>query len=64
MQQQTAQELEDYLKDLQTVKNALKQSRDCGLDVEVVVWALKSMKENPSLSVSEAIETGFWEWAK
>jgi len=52
------------MNDLQTVKNALEQSRDCGLDVEVVVWALKSMKENPSLTISEAIEMGFWEWAK
>ena len=52
------------MEELNTVKNALDQSRECGLDTEVVVWALKCMKEDPTLTVSEAIELGFWEWAK
>lgn len=50
--------------ELDIVRNALNQSRDCGLDVEVVAWALQCMKEDPALSIGEAIELGFWEWAK
>ena len=35
-----------------------------GLETEVVTWALIYMKNNPSLSISEAITMGYYEWVK
>ena len=50
--------------EMDAVAMALEQSREEGLDAEVVTWALRYMKENPSLTISEAIAMGFYEWIK
>jgi hypothetical protein len=50
--------------EMDAVAEALEQSREEGLDAEVVTWALRYMKENPSLTISEAITMGFYEWVK
>lgn len=52
------------LDEFDAVKNALKGASEYGLEVEVVVFALKYMKENPRLRVEEAIGLGFDEWVK
>jgi hypothetical protein len=54
---------ENY-KNMEAINNALNGAAEYGLEVEVVYWALKAMKENPSLRIEEAIEIGFWEWVK
>jgi len=46
------------------VNDCLLEAQDCGLESEVVFTALKSMKENPNLSISEAIKCGLSEWVK
>ena len=51
-------------KNMETINNALNGAAEYGLEVEVVYWALKAIKENPSLSIEEAIEIGFLEWVK
>jgi len=50
--------------EMDAVSIALQQSREEGLDAEVVTWALRYMKEDPSLSISEAITMGYYEWIK
>ena len=52
------------LDEFDAVKNALKDASEYGLEVEVVVFALKYMKENPRLTIEEAIGLGFDEWVK
>lgn len=44
--------------------NALSDAKEYGLQTEVVWSALKSMKENPNLTIEEAITNGFSEWIK
>lgn len=46
------------------VKEALNHAKEEGLQAEVVAWSLMFMKANPSLSVSEAITLGYFEWIK
>jgi hypothetical protein len=55
---------EMLVSEMDAVAIALEQSREEGLDVEVVTWALRYMKENPSLTISEAITMGYYEWVK
>ena len=52
------------VKDFDIIKNALNESNKYGLTVEVVAWALQSMKADPTLSVGEAMALGLWEWIK
>ena len=43
---------------------ALANAYQMSLEVEVVTCALKHMKENPNLTVDEAITMGYSEWVK
>jgi len=56
--------MEEILKEFRAVKLTLAEAIDAGLEVEVVVFALKAMKENPSLTIEEAILIGYEEWIK
>lgn len=55
---------DEILKEFKAVELVLKESINYGLEVEVVVFALKAIKENPSLSIEEAINIGYEEWIK
>lgn len=44
------------------VRNSLIRSGEYGLQVETVTWALKAMKEDPNLSIAEAMCCGLGEW--
>jgi len=48
----------------ETVNTALKNASQYDLQVEVVIYALQYMKENPSLTVEQAITMGYDEWIK
>lgn len=50
--------------DVKTVSEALFHAAEFKLEVEVVSHALKHMKENPSLTVGEAITLGYFDWVK
>ena len=54
----------EIIEELQTVKNLLLKSSEYGMQSEVVTWALQNMKENPSLSIGDAMEIGYSEWIK
>lgn len=49
-------------KEFESVQNALKKAEEYGMQTEVVTDALKAMKENPKLTISQAIEAGCREW--
>jgi len=48
--------------DMNVVNEILQTSFDEGLTAEVVFFALKAMKDNPSLTVLEALKFGCEEW--
>ncbi len=50
--------------ELTTIKACLKEAMEWGLEVEAVAWALISLKDNPELSISEAMMLGVTEWIK
>ena len=49
----------DYIDD---VKDTLEVAGDYGLEVEVVLFALIALKDNPKISITEALERGLTEW--
>jgi hypothetical protein len=42
----------------------IKEAFKSGLAAEVFVFAVKAMKENPNLSIIEAMTIGYEEWIK
>jgi len=46
------------------VSEALKQAREHGLEAEVVLFALISMRRDPSQTLIQAMEAGMEEWIK
>jgi hypothetical protein len=56
---------ENYIaKEMEIISDLLEEARKEGMEVEVVTWALYDMKNNSSLSPSQAISCGFNEWIK
>ena len=55
---------EETIKELIYVDHLLKLAEYHNLEAEVVVFALKSMKSDPLLSVEEAMALGYEEWVK
>ena len=45
-------------------QQCLNTARHWGLEAEVVVWAMKELKENPKLSIADALSAGLNEWIK
>ena len=52
------------MKDLEIIKEVLKESAIHGLQIEVVYSALKFMKQQPELTISEAIQFALNDWVK
>ena len=50
--------------ELTYVSEALKQAREYGIEAEVVMMALISMRRDPSQTLVEAMEAGMEEWIK
>ena len=50
--------------EIKNIAEILNQAKEFNLEAEVVVWALKYMKENPRLTINEAITLGYNEWIK
>jgi len=49
---------------LNTAHLVLEEAKQFGVQVEVMVWAVRYMKEDPSLSVEQAIILASNEWIK
>jgi len=45
-------------------EGVLKEANEWGMETEVVVWALKHLKDDPSLTIEEALICGLGEWIK
>ena len=52
------------LREWESISEALRGASEFDLQVEVVWFALKAVKENPQLTIEEAINIGFDEWIK
>lgn len=52
------------MEDLQTIYTILQEAKEYGLETEVILSALQSMKGNPNQSLTEAMHTGMGEWIK
>lgn len=55
---------EEITKSMDVVASALHEAAKHNLQIEVVTWALKYMKEDPTISIEEAITMGLNEWVK
>ena len=55
---------ENITTDLELTSLLLTHASEHGLDVEVVISALKAMKDDPNLTLQEAMHVGFFEWIK
>jgi len=51
-------------KDISQIQNLVYQALDFDLEAEVVYAALRAMKDNPNLSIVDAMQQGFNEWVK
>lgn len=58
MQEQTTQQ------EMELISNMLDSALEYGMEVEVIYFALKYMKENPNISPAEAFALGVTEWVK
>lgn len=53
-----------YLNEWEAVHEALKVAAEFDLQTEVVLYAFKYLKENPSLTIDEVMTMSLNEWIK
>lgn len=56
--------MNDITHEILFIESLLDEAVECNLLSEVVFFALKAMKEQPTLTESEAIILGYNEWIK
>ena len=56
--------VEDIYRSLDVVEHILHEAIDLGCAAQVVTMAIKHMKENPHVDISDAIIVGYEEWLK
>ena len=49
---------------LDYVKYTLEEAKEWHMETEVVVWALKYMKDDPTLTIKQAMSYSFNDWIK
>jgi len=55
---------EEFSRSLDVVDWVLQEAMDLKVEVEVVTFALKMMKEDPTLNISDAIMFAYEDWVK
>lgn len=55
---------EDYAEELKDVDDILRWSNEHHLTVEVVLWGLKNMQEDPTLTPVQALFNAYNDWVK
>jgi hypothetical protein len=55
---------EEFSRSLDVVDWVLQEARDLRIEVEVVTFALKFMKEDPDLDISSAMIAAYDNWVK
>lgn len=53
-----------FIEEMSIVNSMLLEATSYGLQTEVVTYALSHMKEDPTLSISGAVQLGLDEWVK
>lgn len=56
--------VEDIYRSIAIVESVLHDSIDLKIETNVVTWALKFMKQDPSIDISDAMIMAYEEWAK
>ena len=56
--------VEDIHRSIAIVEMVLHDARDLQIDTKVVTWALKFMKQDPSIDISDAMIMAYEEWIK
>jgi hypothetical protein len=59
---QAVDPVEDIYRSIAIVESVLHDARDLKIETQVVTWALKFMKQNPSIDISDAMIMGYEEW--
>ncbi len=59
-----SEEAQKEIDQMQAISSMLDEALEYGLEVEVIYWALKYMRENPTISPVEAFALGVTEWVK
>ena len=54
----------ETIEEMQLIGDMLDSALEYGLEVEIIYWALRYMKENPTTSPAEAFALGVAEWVK
>lgn len=49
---------------MEAIDHMLDSAMQFGLEVEVIYWSLKYIKDNPNVSPAEAFALGITEWVK
>lgn len=49
---------------IEAIDKMLDSAMEFGLEVEAIYWALKYIKENPTVTPAEAFALGVAEWVK
>lgn len=50
--------------EMQAIGDMLDTALEYGMEVEVIYWALKYIKDNPSATPAQAFALGVTEWVK
>lgn len=61
---QAVEPVEDIYRSIAIVESVLHDARDLKIQTEVVTWALKFMKQDPSIDISDAMIMGYEEWVR
>ena len=61
---QSKRPVEEFHRSFEVVDIVLKDAIDFGMETKVVTWALKLMKTNPKMDISDAIIHSYEKWVK
>jgi hypothetical protein len=56
--------MDNIKEQMEAIDKMLDSAMEFGMEVEVIYWALKYMKENNNVSPAEAFALGVAEWVK
>jgi hypothetical protein len=56
--------VEDIYRSIAIVESVLHDARDLKIETQVVTWALKLMKQDPSINISDAMIMGYETWVQ
>jgi hypothetical protein len=62
---ETHEPIQESISDaLYYVKYTLEEAKEYHMETEIVVWALKYMKDDPTLTIKQAMAYSFNDWIK